>query len=93
MFATATQAVAPGPSSTQPGDYVEEFVTYGYLINQKVDFGDYGGVTAGFRSDWFFSIWWRFEALHIPTCRRTHSSFNILERCRYSEHIAYLNFV
>ncbi|MCK8491095.1 MULTISPECIES: SusC/RagA family TonB-linked outer membrane protein [Spirosoma] len=33
-------------------DYVKPFVTYGYLVNQKVDFGDYGGVTAGFRSDW-----------------------------------------
>lgn len=52
MFATSSQAVAGGPSSTQPGDYTEKFVTYGYLVNQKVDFGDYGGVTAGFRSDW-----------------------------------------
>ncbi|MGC3948461.1 MAG: SusC/RagA family TonB-linked outer membrane protein [Chryseolinea sp.] len=33
-------------------DYTEPFVTYGYLVNQKFDFGDYGGVTAGFRSDW-----------------------------------------
>ncbi len=33
-------------------DYVQPFVTYGYLVNQKVDFGEYGGVTAGFRSDW-----------------------------------------
>ncbi|MEO5980234.1 MAG: SusC/RagA family TonB-linked outer membrane protein [Chryseolinea sp.] len=33
-------------------DYTEPFVTYGYLVNQKLDFGDYGGVTAGFRSDW-----------------------------------------
>ncbi|WP_338874871.1 SusC/RagA family TonB-linked outer membrane protein [Spirosoma sp. SC4-14] len=33
-------------------DYVEPFVTYGYLVNQKIDFGDYGGITAGFRSDW-----------------------------------------
>ncbi|MBN8822183.1 MULTISPECIES: SusC/RagA family TonB-linked outer membrane protein [unclassified Spirosoma] len=33
-------------------DYVRPFVTYGYLVNQKIDFGDYGGVTAGFRSDW-----------------------------------------
>jgi len=39
-----TQAVAR--------DYVEPFVTYGYLVNQKVDYGDYGGLTAGFRSDW-----------------------------------------
>jgi len=33
-------------------DYIEPFVTYGYLVNQKIDFGDYGGVTGGFRSDW-----------------------------------------
>ena len=33
-------------------DYTRPFVTYGYLVNQKVDFGDYGGFTAGFRSDW-----------------------------------------
>jgi len=52
LFATGSQSIAAGPSSTQPGDYVEPFVTYGYLVNQKVDFGDYGGVTAGFRSDW-----------------------------------------
>jgi TonB-linked SusC/RagA family outer membrane protein len=33
-------------------DYVEPFVTYGYLVNQKFDFGNYGGVTAGFRTDY-----------------------------------------
>ncbi len=33
-------------------DYTEPFTTYGYLVNQKVDFGDFGGFTAGFRSDW-----------------------------------------
>ncbi|MVM31836.1 SusC/RagA family TonB-linked outer membrane protein [Spirosoma sp. HMF4905] len=33
-------------------DIVTPFITYGYLVNQKVDFGDYGGITAGFRSDW-----------------------------------------
>jgi TonB-linked SusC/RagA family outer membrane protein len=44
IAATSSQAVAR--------DYHEPFVTYGYLVNQKVDFGDYGGVTAGFRSDW-----------------------------------------
>jgi TonB-dependent starch-binding outer membrane protein SusC len=52
MYTTTDQAVAAGPTATQPGDYVEDFVTYGYLVNQKVDFGDYGGITAGFRSDW-----------------------------------------
>jgi TonB-linked SusC/RagA family outer membrane protein len=44
ISATSSQAVAR--------DYKEPFVTYGYLINQKIDFGDYGGITAGFRSDW-----------------------------------------
>ncbi len=33
-------------------DYVEKFITYGYLVNQKIDVGDWGGVTAGFRSDY-----------------------------------------
>lgn len=41
---TSSQAVAY--------DNVTPFITYGYLVNQKVDFGDYGGVTAGFRTDW-----------------------------------------
>ncbi|HMJ69905.1 MAG TPA: SusC/RagA family TonB-linked outer membrane protein [Cyclobacteriaceae bacterium] len=52
MNALSGIVVAPGLTSNQPGDYVETFVTYGYLVNQKVDFGDYGGITAGFRSDW-----------------------------------------
>ena len=33
-------------------DYREPFVTYGYLVDQKVEFGNYGGVTAGFRTDY-----------------------------------------
>jgi TonB-linked SusC/RagA family outer membrane protein len=33
-------------------DYVEPFVTYGYVINQKIDYGDFGGVSGGFRSDY-----------------------------------------
>lgn len=44
ITATSSQAVS--------SDYVQPFVTYGYLVNQKIDFGDYGGITAGFRSDW-----------------------------------------
>ena len=41
---TQTQAVA--------FDYTEPFVTYGYVINQKIDVGDFGGVSGGFRSDY-----------------------------------------
>lgn len=33
-------------------DYVEPFVTYGYLVDQKFDYGNYGGVTLGFRTDY-----------------------------------------
>ena len=32
-------------------DYVEPFVTYGFLVNQKIDYGEYFGVAGGFRSD------------------------------------------
>ncbi len=44
IASTASQAVA--------FDYVEPFVTYGYLVNQKITFGDYGGISGGFRSDY-----------------------------------------
>ena len=33
-------------------DYTEKFVTYGYLINQRFDFGDFGGLSGGFRTDY-----------------------------------------
>lgn len=33
-------------------DYTEKFITYGYLLNQIVDFGNWGGVSGGFRSDY-----------------------------------------
>lgn len=42
--ATSSQAVAY--------DNVTPFITYGYLVNQKIEYGDYGGITAGFRTDY-----------------------------------------
>lgn len=33
-------------------DYREPFVTYGYLVNQRFEIGDWGGVSGGFRSDY-----------------------------------------
>src|SRR6266705_452225 len=33
-------------------DFVQPFITYGYLIDQKLDIGNYGGVTGGFRTDY-----------------------------------------
>jgi len=57
VYALGLPLVAPINTSTasemhSSTDYIETFVTYGYLVNQKIDFGDYGGITAGFRSDW-----------------------------------------
>lgn len=33
-------------------DYSQPFVTYGYLINQRIEYGELAGVTGGFRSDY-----------------------------------------
>ncbi len=33
-------------------DFKEPFVTYGYLVDQRFDFGDFGGVSGGLRSDY-----------------------------------------
>jgi TonB-linked SusC/RagA family outer membrane protein len=49
---TASQAVVHGTGYSPGGAYTEPFITYGYLVNQKINYGDYGGLTAGYRSDW-----------------------------------------
>ena len=41
---TATQAVSY--------DYTTPFITFGYYVNQKFDYGEYGGIAGGFRSDY-----------------------------------------
>lgn len=33
-------------------DYKEPFVTYGYLVNQRIDIGEFAGIAGGFRSDY-----------------------------------------
>lgn len=33
-------------------DYKEPFVTYGYLVNQRFEFGEFAGISGGFRSDY-----------------------------------------
>ena len=33
-------------------DYREPFITYGYLVNQRLDYGTFGGVSGGFRTDY-----------------------------------------
>jgi len=38
------------------GDYTEPFFTYGYLVNQRLEFGEFAGVSGGFRSDYSSSF-------------------------------------
>jgi hypothetical protein len=33
-------------------DYTEPFVTYGYLVNHRFEYGEIGGISGGFRSDY-----------------------------------------
>ena len=40
------------PTNRIQRDYKEPFLTYGYLVNQRFDYGDYGGISAGFRTDY-----------------------------------------
>lgn len=32
-------------------DYEEPFITYGYLVNQRLEYGEFAGISGGFRSD------------------------------------------
>lgn len=45
---TATQ----GSTYSVFEDYKVEFVTYGYLVNQRFEFGDLAGISGGFRTDY-----------------------------------------
>jgi TonB-linked SusC/RagA family outer membrane protein len=54
---TSVQALTfkvPGADQRPPygGDYTEQFVTYGFLVNQSFDFGEVAGISGGFRSDY-----------------------------------------
>jgi len=40
------------PTNRIASDYKEPFVTYGYLVNQRIDFGDFAGISGGFRTDY-----------------------------------------
>ena len=47
-------------------DYTEPFITYGYLLNQTIDFGNYGGVAGGFRSDFSSAFGQGSKAFTFP---------------------------
>jgi TonB-dependent starch-binding outer membrane protein SusC len=45
-----------GTTFNIPEDYTEEFVTFGYLINQRFEYKDLAGISGGFRSDYSSSF-------------------------------------
>jgi TonB-dependent starch-binding outer membrane protein SusC len=73
VLATGTQGVAD--------DYVEPFITYGFLFNQVIDYGDYGGISGGFRSDFSSAFGQGSKAFTFPHVNAyfTPSSFKFWE--------------
>jgi TonB-dependent starch-binding outer membrane protein SusC len=73
VLATGAQGVAD--------DYVEPFVTYGFLFNQIIDYGDFGGVAGGFRSDFSSAFGQGSKAFTFPHVNAyfTPSSFKFWE--------------
>jgi TonB-linked SusC/RagA family outer membrane protein len=73
MGATSAQGVIE--------DYVEPFVTYGYLVNQVIDYGDFGGIAGGFRSDYSSAFGEGSKAFTFPhgNAYFTPSSFQFWE--------------
>lgn len=92
MASTATQAIAPagGPQGTN-GDYVEPFVTYGYVVNQKIDIGDWAGVAGGFRSDWSSAFGGGSKPFTFPTVNGylLPLSFDFLKDSKLSDVMPY----
>jgi TonB-dependent starch-binding outer membrane protein SusC len=41
-----------GTTAAPQGTYTEKFITYGFLVNQKFEYGDIGGISGGFRTDY-----------------------------------------
>jgi TonB-linked SusC/RagA family outer membrane protein len=58
ISATSSQAVAL--------DYVVPFITYGYLVNQTIDFSNWGGIAGGFRSDYSSAFGQGSKAFTFP---------------------------
>ncbi|PWK29433.1 TonB-linked SusC/RagA family outer membrane protein [Arcicella aurantiaca] len=41
-----------GTTGAPQGTYTEPFLTYGYVVNQRIEYGEIAGVSGGFRSDY-----------------------------------------
>jgi len=51
-YAPIDQVNGAQASSTFATEYIDEFITYGFLINQRLDYKDVAGISGGFRTDY-----------------------------------------
>ncbi|HXB96023.1 MAG TPA: SusC/RagA family TonB-linked outer membrane protein [Puia sp.] len=58
--------IASTQSQAIVGDFTEPFITYGYLVNQTIDFGNWGGLAGGFRSDFSSAFGQGSQAFTFP---------------------------
>ena len=58
IFSTSSQSIV--------GDFKEPFITYGYLVNQTIDIGSFGGIAGGFRSDYSSAFGQGSKAFTFP---------------------------
>ncbi len=65
-------------------DYKEEFVTYGYLVNQKFDYSNLGGFSVGFRSDYSSAFGQGSKPFTFPRADAylSVSNFNFYEKSK-----------
>ncbi len=75
-------------------DYKEEFATYGYLVNQRFDYGTYGGFSVGFRSDYSSAFGRGSKPFTFPRgdAYINLSSFRFFEKSKLSNTLTSVKF-
>jgi TonB-linked SusC/RagA family outer membrane protein len=83
IYSTSSQAIAR--------DYQEPFITFGYLLNQTIDIGNWGGVAGGFRSDYSSAFGEGSKAFTFPHVNGyiLPSSFNFWNNGKLSDILSF----
>ncbi|GGB17077.1 SusC/RagA family TonB-linked outer membrane protein [Puia dinghuensis] len=55
-----------GATTKQAGDYYQESITYGFLVNQTIDWGNLFGISGGVRSDYGSAFGAAYKAATFP---------------------------
>lgn len=81
ITSTAPQGVA--------SDYEANFFTFGYLLNQKIDVGNYGGIGGGFRSDYSSAFGKGSTPFTFPNANIYVNPFSFFNSGKISEVVTY----